>query len=461
MGAERGVAGSITGADAHTKLVDEETARMMMLLSARNRVVSTALPLLAAFIVLLYAPLKGVLITSSSAQTQPPLPDLQLPSQLRLGPPKHIYLPHGSRGARDLLIVNPGPADLSRLLAKGFDIDHFETQGPLGLSLKHIAPPSTITVEEAPRLLLTDLAAAVYFNHTYRIPTVNAPAEFPGAMQGAACTPERCYGASLIGWHDQLAGCAKDVRIGLIDTAVDAQHPNFLGRRLHLGSFLESSNREPHWHATAVLTLLAGNPQSNVPGLVPDAEIFVASVFHQHEKGTLATDTATVLKALRWMEQSKVEIINLSLSGPWDALLKQAIAALSKKGMVFVAPAGDGGPAAPPSYPAAYRDVIAVTAIDRTSRLYAYANQGPYIDLAAPGIDIWTALPRSSYGYVKGTAFATPYATAAIAAIYRSLSDKTKAEVLRRLTFDALTAFPGKDPIFGRGVLQAPASCSP
>jgi len=378
---------------------------MMMLPSSRNRVVSTVLPLLAALFVPLCTPLEGVLISSSSAQTQPPLPELRLPPRLRLGQPERIYVPHGSRGARGLLIASPGPADLSKLLAKGFEIAHFEIQGPLGLAVTHVIPPPAISAEHALKLLQTELTASVYLNHIYSIATTEAPSptHHLNGMQGSSCTPERCYGASLVRWHDQLSACAKDVRIGLIDTAVDAQHPNLSGITLHLGSFADRSNHEPHWHGTAVLTLLAGNAQSNVPGLVPDAEFFVASVIDQHNKRGLVTDTAALLKALHWMEQSKVQIINLNLSGPRDELLEQTIAMLSRNGTVFVAPAGNRGLAAPPSYPAAYQDVIAVSAVDQRSRIYADANQGPYIDFAAPGIGLWTALPRTSYGYVCQT----------------------------------------------------------
>ena len=87
------------------------------------------------------------------------------------------------------------------------------------------------------------------------------------------------------------------------------------------------------------------------------------------------------------MRASKVDVINMSMSGPADELLQKAIVDMSAGGVVFVAAAGNGGPSAPPSYPAAYEQVIAVTAVDKNLRGYIHANHGDYIDVAAPGVE--------------------------------------------------------------------------
>ena len=86
-----------------------------------------------------------------------------------------------------------------------------------------------------------------------------------------------------------------------------------------------------------------------------------------------------------------VQVTNLSLSGPPNALLEQLLRRLAEGGIVIVAAAGNEGPKAGPAYPAAYADVIAVTAVDRMKRPYRRAGRGEHIDLSAPGVDIWTA----------------------------------------------------------------------
>jgi subtilisin family serine protease len=68
---------------------------------------------------------------------------------------------------------------------------------------------------------------------------------------------------------------------------------------------------------------------------------------------------------------------------------------------------GNGGKEAP-AYPAAHPDVIAVTAIDADARIYKKANRGEYIDLAAPGVDVWAAKAGGGGSYRSGTSFAVP-----------------------------------------------------
>jgi subtilisin family serine protease len=171
------------------------------------------------------------------------------------------------------------------------------------------------------------------------------------------------------------------------------------------------------------------------------------------------SDTASVLKALDLLKAFNVQVVNMSLSGPSDETVKNAIEKLSSAGVVFVAAAGNGGPTAPPAYPAAYPQVIAVTAVNKQLRGYPYANRGDYIDVAAPGVRIWTAVSKEKHEYLSGTSFAAPYVTAIVAALARQ-GLKTKQAILDRLDVKDLGA-PGRDPIFGRGLVLAPSSCNP
>jgi subtilisin family serine protease len=159
------------------------------------------------------------------------------------------------------------------------------------------------------------------------------------------------------------------------------------------------------------------------------------------------------------MDRSRVHVVNMSFTGPQDELLERAIADLSVNGIAFVAAAGNGGPAAPPSYPAAYAEVIAVTAVDKNLRGYMHANHGDYIDIAAPGVGIWTALPDALEGYQSGTSFAAPHVTAIVAAIRARVQDTSKEGLLRALPIRDLGP-AGRDRIYGRGLALAPSACS-
>jgi subtilisin family serine protease len=147
------------------------------------------------------------------------------------------------------------------------------------------------------------------------------------------------------------------------------------------------------------------------------------------------------------------------MSGPYDELLQKAIADMSANGVMFVAAAGNGGPNAQPSYPAAYKQVFAVTAVDKNLRSYIHASHGDYIDVAAPGVGIWTAIPNVMEGYQSGTSFAVPHVTAILAAAHGQVADKSKQGFLRALTIRDLGP-AGRDPIYGRGLVTAPSTCS-
>ncbi len=275
-----------------------------------------------------------------------------------------------------------------------------------------------------------------------------------------ACKSDHCFGRSIIGWQSKHMACSKGIRVGVIDTPVDHDHPTFAGQEIKFGRFIpEDRIASSSNHGTGVVALLAGSPNSGTPGLIPYAEIYAASIFYADKQGFPVTDTLTLFRALDWMEAWNVNLINMSFTGPKDQLLEQAIRRMAAKGVIFVAAAGNDGPTAPPSYPGAYSDVIAVTAVNKNLLTYRYANRGSYIDVAAPGVDIWTAFEGRNEGYQSGTSFAVPHVTASLASIYWNLPSARRGR-------DWIGALPvrdlgvtGPDPIYGRGLLLAPQRC--
>jgi hypothetical protein len=291
-------------------------------------------------------------------------------------------------------------------------------------------------------------------------PAEDVPAGAPAgpAVPGQDCKGEACFPRKLIRWTQNLTSCAKDARIGVIDTSFDISHPTFSEIKSRSGQFLDNESPSPYdWHGTAVLSLLAGDSRSATPGLVPDASFYLATAFKTDEHGNASTDTVRLLKALDWLDQWNVEYVNMSFSGPRDPLFERAIERMQAKGVVFVAAAGNQGPTAPPSYPAAYPQVIAVTAVNRNMESYRYANRGDYVDIAAPGVEIWTALPDAKQGFRTGTSFAAPFVTAVLAA--RNDRAASKSELVHRLALQDLGP-PGPDPIYGRGLVLAPKTCT-
>jgi minor extracellular protease Epr len=353
---------------------------------------------------------------------------------------------------------------------------HVETITTGASSVSRFVVPDGLDAISARQLLreqMPSLPSA--FNYVYRpyVAATEAGGFGPGLGQAIrpsspkGCTAERCYGPTLINWAPDPSGCAIEIGVGVIDTGFDSQHPAFKDRRINWSTVLEGEHVSVQaWHGTGVLALLSGSPQSTTPGLIPNATFTATNTFYSDASGQPATDTTTLIKALKLMETYKVKVVNLSLAGPQDAVLHQQIKEMSQTGVLFVAAAGNGGPFAMPSYPAAYPEVIAVTAVDRNLVSYRHATRGPHIDLAAPGVEIWTAMPDKREGPQTGTSFAVPYVTAAAAAVYpkeellykgRPLDPK-KAVLSRLTTRDLGPA--GRDAIYGQGLLQAPAKCA-
>jgi subtilisin family serine protease len=114
----------------------------------------------------------------------------------------------------------------------------------------------------------------------------------------------------------------------------------------------------------------------------------------------------------------------------------------------------------PPAFPASEPSVIGVTALDSRSRPYAAANRGDYIDFAAPGVRIWTPRADPAGSYDTGTSFAAPYVTAAIGAFMGREGAVDPAGVTTKLAAAAIDlGAPGRDPVFGWGLIQAANPC--
>ena len=371
--------------------------------------------------------------------------------------------------------MNLAPAALDRAKKRGFTVTESAKLGQTQGVVVRLQPPPGMSAAAARKLLEQQgLSGQLGFNQPYRLfrsanaadkghpgteksPTGQAQGVRPAGP--GPCAADRCYGPVMIGWQPKLVTCSRGLAIGMIDTAVDEAHPAFFGRKLKVWHYRPDARlATPQWHGTGVLSVLAGDPRSGTPGLIPDASFSVANVFFNDPQGELASDTFGLLQAIDWLEERKVRVINMSVAGPNDELLLGAIERLSAKGVVFVAAAGNGGPTAAPSYPAAYQMVVAVTAVGRDQRNFAGATRGDYIDVAAPGVQIWTALPGIKEGFLTGTSFATPYATAVLATLYPQAPQKTKNGLLEILTTTDLGP-PGRDPIYGRGLLRAPEAC--
>jgi hypothetical protein len=394
----------------------------------------------------------------------------------RLGsrPVGDLLPPIGSFRPNEVLAINLTSEGLAKVRDGNYQLVGKIELPELGLTIARLRPPEGVdTIAGWERLydLLPDGGFALNQVYTpYRLgagPGRSGPGTL-AATDGKGCTAERCFGAALINWQAPLAACARQVKIGVIDTGFDIGHPAFASLRFEYKEFLPAGKAgASNEHGTGVLSLLAGHAGSGTPGLIPEAYYILANVFYADSEGEPISDTVHMLQALRWLKKSGVAVANLSFAGPPDDVVHHAVRELTKAGIVVVAAAGNEGPSAPPSYPAAYAEVIAVTAVDRNLAAYRYASRGDHIDVAAPGVDVWTALPDRREGPQTGTSFAVPYVTAVVAVAHAAaglrpdddaLSAKTRALAAIRKGIKSLGG-RDHDPTFGAGLVQAPAPC--
>lgn len=186
--------------------------------------------------------------------------------------------------------------------------------------------------------------------------------------------------------------------VGVIDTAI-AQHRALNGAQIvpWKSGVLPGA---PVEHGTAVASIVAGHGK---------ATIYSANIFRGPAERPF-TSADTIAGALEWMLERDIPTINLSLAGPRNAILDRLVRDALAKGRSIVAAAGNGGPSAPPAYPAAVPGVIAVTAVDQNLHVYRYANRGRYITVAARGVDVVAAHSRAGgMARFTGTSFAAPH----------------------------------------------------
>ena len=309
----------------------------------------------------------------------------------------------------EVLAVNATAETIARVKSLGFTAAPATSLASLNLSVTRLLPPRGMSPNDAQMLLEAQVPSGSFApNKKYRIYKTAAggpsakPSGVPLSPSGETqqtCSGDRCFAQNIIGWTPELRRCASGLKVGIIDTAVDISHPTFRRKQIEVRHFGPKDRPGPDWHGTGVAALLAGDDKSATPGLIPDASFYVADIFYAGEDKGPASDTVSMLRAFNWLESSGVKIINMSLSGPPDTLIEDAVAKLAAKGIWLVAAAGNEGPNnAGPSYPAAYDDVIAVTAVNKNLQNYRYANRGAYVDVAAHGVAISTALPGSKNG---------------------------------------------------------------
>jgi subtilisin family serine protease len=274
------------------------------------------------------------------------------------------------------------------------------------------------------------------------------PASAPPNTPVTAADPAQYALAKLRLGEAHGVATGDKVVVAVIDSGVDVDHPELAG--VIAGSFDALDSKEgPQAHGTGVAGIIAAH--ARLLGAAPKVHILAVRAF-----GSSQGSTFSILKGLDWAVAHNARVINMSFTGPPDPLLQRSLAAARRKGAILVAAAGNAGPKSPPLYPAADPGVIAVTATDADDKLFAMANRGAYVSIAAPGVDILMPSPGGNYWMSSGTSMAAAYVSGIAALILERRPQLTPDAVRKVLLSTARDLGPkGRDDQFGAGLTDA------
>jgi hypothetical protein len=246
-----------------------------------------------------------------------------------------------------------------------------------------------------------------------------------------------------------------NVRVAVIDSGIDARHPELAGSIAETFDAL-ASREGAHVHGTGIAGALVAHAQ--LMGAAPAAKLLAIRAFGQSPNGA-ESNSFVILKALDYAATHGAQIVNMSFAGPKDALIERGIAATATRGIVMIAAAGNAGAKSPPLFPAANPNVIAVSATDAEDRLFAASNRGSYIALAAPGVDIFLPAPDDKYQMTSGTSFSAAFVSG-VAALMLAGNPALRSEELRAVLMKTAhdLGSPGRDDLFGAGEADAYAA---
>ncbi|NYF55733.1 type VII secretion-associated serine protease mycosin [Micromonospora purpureochromogenes] len=261
------------------------------------------------------------------------------------------------------------------------------------------------------------------------------------------------------------ASTGRGVTVAVIDSGVDASHPDLAGQVLpgiDLVSAAGADEPDPVGHGTTVASLIAGrnDDQRGVAGLAPGARILPVRVLDDENR---YDDAMIVAKGVRWAVDNGARVINLSLGGSGDSpALAAALDYAFARDVVVVACTGNLATSTSPKvwYPAREPGVIAVAGLEGSSEnLWSGSITGHATTLTAPATRLVGARPPDVYWGVQGTSFAAPLVAATAALVRARFPEMSAGDVVNRLLTTAKDIGPtGRDDRFGYGMVDPVAA---
>ncbi|SFI98886.1 S8 family peptidase [Thermoflavimicrobium dichotomicum] len=252
----------------------------------------------------------------------------------------------------------------------------------------------------------------------------------------------------------------KGIRVGVIDTGIDLNHPN-LARNIKGGVNIISPSKSPqddNGHGTHIAgTIGALHHRVGVIGVAPHVSLYAIKVLDSSGTGSLTN----LIRGIEWGIANRMHVLNISISGGRNIIpiLEKVVKEATDRGIIIVAAAGNSGLSSGQGdtveIPARIPDTIAVAALNKLNKRAPFSATGQMVDIAAPGVDILSTYHKKQYAVLNGTSMATAHVSGVMAIYRAAYPHKSVAELKRLMARKAIDLPPkGKDPLTGYGLIQ-------
>lgn len=253
-----------------------------------------------------------------------------------------------------------------------------------------------------------------------------------------------------------IMGDTSAITIAILDSGVDLNHPDLNDKIVQGYDFVNNDAvaQDDHGHGTHVAGIAAAETNNNagVAGVSWGARIMPVKVLDAQGDGYYSD----VAAGINWACSHGASILNMSFGGSTpSSTLQQALEEAYDDGCLMVAAAGNGyGDGV--DYPAKYPQTMAVAATNQNDVRPSFSDYGPEVDVAAPGVAIYSTVWYHSYTYGSGTSMATPHVAGLAALVWSVCPEPTNAEVESVIETTAKDLGPtGKDNYYGFGRINA------
>lgn len=246
---------------------------------------------------------------------------------------------------------------------------------------------------------------------------------------------------------------SSDIKIAVIDTGVDLNHPDLINNLIQGKDFV-NNDMEPdddEGHGTLVAQIIGAEANNNFGkvGVSWNSKIMPIKVLDNYGDGYVED----VANGIIYAADNGVNIINLSLGGAPSSTIENAIKYAQDKGVLIVSSSGNYG--SDILYPAAYKDVIAVGAIDENEYRASFSCYGEGLSIVAPGTNIIGFDENGQEIVENGTSFSAPYVSGAAALVWTLNPDMSSNEIRWALESSAKDlGQKGYDEEYGYGALD-------